>query len=137
MVPQRTQLLEDMVMAEIKLLNDKIKDLFEQVKIRDCEIKSLKERVTIMESMKKDFHKNDNEYEHISTDKKVTLKKKPNNVSVISCIVCEKMFSKNNELEDHMTEHDNVQKYNCEKCDKSFYLESRLKKHMEMHQNAK
>ena len=53
---------------------------------------------------------------------------------LISCELCEKVFDKNCDLENHIIKfHDDHQKFECEKCRKIFVTEWRLNKHRKIH----
>ena len=49
------------------------------------------------------------------------------------CTICDKVFLKNNELEEHLKTHKDIETFPCDLCGKQFFLKWRLKKHIVGH----
>ncbi|XP_063441733.1 zinc finger protein 286A-like [Mytilus trossulus] len=62
------------------------------------------------------------------TDKS-TVDKKP---KTYGCIICSKVYSNRNTLQEHMKNHKN-KSYQCEKCDKTFQTQKKLASHVKRH----
>ena len=55
----------------------------------------------------------------------------------INCNSCDKIFSKNSDLEHHLEiEHEIEKTFQCDDCGMNFMLKWRLKKHMSIHNNV-
>ena len=55
-------------------------------------------------------------------------------VSLLKCDVCQQTFTKNSELEHHLTSHPEVIPIPCELCGKVLYTKWRMEHHMKGHQ---
>ena len=60
--------------------------------------------------------------------------KKDHKASSIKCDLCDKVFSRNSELEAHLERvHNEEKKFKCHECEMTFMLKWRLGKHVSIH----
>ena len=64
---------------------------------------------------------------------KVHLLKSHNEGTWFTCHVCQKKFSRNCHLKEHIQRHESVKPYVCDECPKRFYTASELKRHKQLH----
>lgn len=57
------------------------------------------------------------------------------NVQTLSCDVCQKKFSRRDNLKTHMLTHTGVRQFECSICKKCFAYKHVLKNHMAVHLN--
>ena len=95
-------------------------------KTRHHKIKRLNRNASVQLESKKNLEKSDHKTNASTNDVSKTDSENPH-----LCLSCEKSFSKQKQLEDHIRlVHEQLKPYSCLICGKCFLLENRLKEHV-------
>ena len=123
----------------IQKLEAKVSSLEAELKTSNCRIESLENWMIKSDELIKSNQKCIENYrkENVETKEKIESSNVPEKYSMMKFNLCDEVFRKNSDFENHMVDQHAVEKnFECGICGKKFLLQWRLKKHGLIHTMA-